>query len=43
MQALDVAMKYNFALYMTHYKGHLQQLEMMRNIGDISEMSMLEM
>lgn len=43
MQSLDVAMKYNFALYMTHYTGHLEQLEMMRNIGDIGEMSMLEM
>jgi len=43
MQSLDVAMKYNFALYMTHYMGHLEQLEMMRNVGDINEMSMLEM
>jgi hypothetical protein len=43
MQALDVAMQYNFMLYFVHYSGHLDQLETMRNIGDISQMSMLEM
>jgi hypothetical protein len=30
-------------LYLSHYAGHLEQLETMRNIGDIQEMSMLEM
>jgi adenosylmethionine-8-amino-7-oxononanoate aminotransferase len=30
-------------LYFVHYSGHLDQLETMRNIGDISQMSMLEM
>jgi hypothetical protein len=39
MQALDVAMKWNFKLYLTHYMGHLTQLEMMNNIGDTTEMS----
>ena len=43
MQALDVAMQYNFMLYFVHYLGHLDQLETMRNIGDISKLSMLEM
>jgi len=43
MQALDVAMKYNFALYLVHYMGHLDQLEVMRNAGDINAMSTLEM
>ena len=36
MQALDVAMQYNFMLYFVHYTGHLLQLETMRNIGDMS-------
>ena len=36
MQALDVAMQYNFMLYFVHYSGHLEQLETMRNIGDMS-------
>jgi hypothetical protein len=30
-------------LYLTHYVGHLEQLETMRNIGDLQEISMLEM
>ena len=43
MQALDVAMQYNFMLYFVHYCGHLDQLETMRNIGDVSKLSWLEM
>jgi hypothetical protein len=43
MQALDVAMKWNFKLYLTHYMGHLTQLEMMHNIGDTQQMSVQEM
>ena len=42
MQALDVAMQYNFMLYFVHYTQHMNQLETMRNIGDISSLSMLE-
>ena len=42
MQALDVAMQYNFMLYFVHYGMHLDQLETMRNAGDITQMSMLE-
>jgi hypothetical protein len=42
MQALDVAMQYNFMLYFVHYAQHLDQLETMRNIGDIPSLSMLE-
>ena len=42
MQALDVAMQYNFMLYFVHYSQHLDQLETMRNIGDISSLSMME-
>ena len=43
MQALDVAMQYNFMLYFVHYTGHLDQIETMRNLGDISKVSWLEM
>ena len=43
MKQLEVATTYNFMLYLSHYSGHLEQLETMRNIGDIQEMSMLEM
>ena len=42
MQALDVSMQYNFMLYFVHYTQHLNQLETMRNIGDIQQLSMLE-
>ena len=42
MQALDVAMQYNFMLYFVHYSQHLDQIETMRNIGDITSLSMLE-
>lgn len=42
MQALDVSMQYNFMLYFVHYTQHLNQLETMRNIGDFSQLSMLE-
>ena len=42
MQALDVAMQYNFMLYFVHYMQHLQQLETMHNVGDITKMSLLE-
>ena len=42
MQALDVAMQYNFMLYFVHYTQHLNQLETMHNSGDINKMSMLE-
>ena len=42
MQALDVAMQWNYTLYLTHYSEHLDQLETMRNGGDISGMSNYE-
>merc|ERR1711990_719107 len=43
MQALDVAMKYNYMLYLTHYYAHLGQMETLRNIGDHTKMSTVEM
>ena len=42
MQALDVAMQWNYTLYLTHYSEHLDQLETMRNGGDINDMSNYE-
>ena len=42
MQALDVAMQYNFMLYFVHYTQHLNQLETMHNTGDITKLSLLE-
>ena len=43
MKQLEVANSYNYALYLAHYTGHLEQIETVRNAGDINEMSMLEM
>ena len=43
MQQLEVANTYNFALYVSHYIAHLEQIETVRNIGDMDQMSMLEM
>ena len=43
LQLLDVALQYNFMLYFVHYAGHLGQIETVRNIGDISQLSWLEM
>jgi hypothetical protein len=40
---LEVANTYNFALYLSQYFAHLEQLETVRNIGDLDQMSMLEM
>lgn len=43
IKQLEVATTYNFMLYLSHYTGHLEQLETMRNVGDVTEMSLLEM
>ena len=43
MKQLEVANEYNYALYMAHYLGHLEQIETVRNIGDVEQLSMLEM
>ena len=43
MQSLDIAMEYNFMLYFVHYTGHLDQIETMTNIGDVSRLSNLEL
>ena len=43
MRQLEVANTYNAALYLAHFIGHLDQIETVRNIGDVTEMSMLEL
>jgi len=43
IKQLEVANTYNFMLYLAHYATHLDQIETTRNIGDMQEMSMLEM
>ena len=43
IKQLEVANTYNFMLYFCHFVGHLEQLETIRNVGDINEMSGLEM
>ena len=42
MQALDVSLQYNFMLYFVSYASHLTQIETMRNAGDVTQMSNLE-
>jgi hypothetical protein len=43
MKQLEVINTYNYMLYLSHYLPHLEQLETMRNGGDINDMSMLEL
>lgn len=40
---LDVAMQYNYNLWMVHYLFHLEQIETLHNIGDTNELSKMEM
>lgn len=43
IKQLEVANTYNFMLYLTHWAAHIDQIETLRNIGDVQELSMLEM
>jgi hypothetical protein len=43
MKALDTAMHYNYQLWMVHYLMHLDQIETLHNIGDVTELSKMEM
>ena len=43
MKQLDAPMQYNYQLWMIHYMAHLDQVETLHNIGDPTELSMLEM
>ena len=43
MKALDVAMHYNYNLWMVHYLMHLEQIETLHNIGDVTQLGRMEM
>jgi hypothetical protein len=43
MQALDISLQYNFMLYFVHYTSHLTTIETIRNAGDVTQMSNLEL
>ena len=43
MKALDVAMHYNYSLWMVHYLMHLEQIETLHNIGDVTQIGRMEM
>ena len=43
MKNLDVAMHYNYSLWMTHYMMHLEQIETLHNIGDVTQLGRQEM
>ena len=43
MKSLDVAMRYNYALWMVHYMMHLDQIETLSNCGDVTMIGRMEM
>ena len=43
MKQLDAPMQYNFHLWFAHYGMHLDTMEVLHNIGDPTELSVLEM
>ena len=43
MKNLDVAMHYNYNLWMVHYLMHLEQIETLHNIGDVTQLGRQEM
>lgn len=43
IKQLEVANTYNYTLYLSHYIAHLEQIETVRNIGDLQAMSFMEM
>ena len=43
MKNLDIAMTYNYQLWMVHYMMHLEQIETLNNIGDPTELGRQEM
>lgn len=40
---MDVAMHYNYNLWMVHYMHHLDQIETLANVGDPTELGFMEM
>ena len=43
MKQLDAPMQYNYQLWLSHYLMHLEQIETLHNIGDPTQLGMLEM
>jgi hypothetical protein len=43
MKSLDVSMHYNYELWLTHYLFHLDQIETMTNLGDVTAISNMEL
>ena len=39
LKSLDVAVTYNYTVWMTHYLGHLQFLETLNAVGDPTDLS----
>ena len=38
-EGLDVAINYNYVLWLAHYSNHMQFMEGLTNLGDITDMS----
>ena len=38
-EGLDVAINYNYILWLTHYTGHVNFMEGLTNLGDVTDMS----
>lgn len=43
MKSLDGPLHYNYELWLTHYMMHLNTVETLHNIGDPTELSVMEM
>ena len=43
LEALDISITYNYALWMSHYFNHVSFREGTTNLGDVSDMSNKEM
>ena len=39
LEGLDIAINYNYAIWLTHYTEHLSFVEGLHNVGDITDMS----
>ena len=39
LDGLDIAINYNYYLWLTHYTDHIQLMEGLNNLGDITDMS----
>ena len=43
LDKLEIAVTYNYFLWLSHYVGHINQISTVRQIGDMSEISIYEM